>query len=601
MKFFKKKFVIITTVVVLILAALIFSRSMKSEVPEFSSTLVGRIDLKQTVSETGSVEAELELMYGWETGGKVVEILKRVGDTVTSSDIIARIDSAQQSARLSEAYASLSSAQAKLNLELAGPSDEARQKLLASVEQSKAALVQAEAGLEKVKAQSAASVISAEKALDTATNDLQLVEGEDNSIIVNDVYADLVNILKAGITDLGSALTESDAVLQSNYVLGNLNVISLNIVKNSSQIAKQKKISAAQATANLLTTSDHSIVDVSATVVSDTLTIIGNHLLDVQFTLENTSPSGNLIQSQIDTFRSNITAVQIKIDTSSKNVTNAIQAVSTAKNSLISYQIAYDKALSDLDQAKKQADADIAVAEAQVAAQEANVKQSQATYDDLVVPPRVVDVASLKADVARQAANVAVLSDKLKKTELTALASGVITLLDVEVGENVTVNQEIVEIISEDLTIEVDISESDIAKVSIEDIVSITLDAYGDDNVFEGLVLSIEPAETEISGVVYYKTTIVFNGVEDNYDVRSGMTANVDILTNMREGAFVIPRRALLSKEGKSIVRVVLNAEQGVFEEREVTTGLNGDDGLIEILFGLEEGEDVVTFLKETE
>ena len=39
--------------------------------------------------------------------------------------------------------------------------------------------------------------------------------------------------------------------------------------------------------------------------------------------------------------------------------------------------------------------------------------------------------------------------------------------------------------------------------------------------------------------------------------------------------------------------------EKVEFEEREVTTGLEGNDGLVEILSGLQKGEEVITFLKE--
>ena len=171
--------------------------------------------------------------------------------------------------------------------------------------------------------------------------------------------------------------------------------------------------------------------------------------------------------------------------------------------------------------------------------------------------------------------------------------------LDVKVGENVVANQDVLGIISDGFSIKVDISEADISKVSVEDTVRITLDAYGDDVFFEGSVVDIEPAQTEISGVVYYNITILFDGEADAYEIRSGMTANVDILTDRKENVLVVPRRAVLTQDGKKIVRVVTDTEKGIFEERDVETGLSGDDGLVEIVSGVEEGEEIVTFLKE--
>ena len=213
MKFFKKKWVLITLAVVVLLGGIVFATSRKEPVPEFSSQAVERRDLSQIVSETGSVEASLELTYGWEMSGKVVEILKTVGDTVTSTDVIARIANAQQRARYNEAAAALSSAQARLNLELAGPSDEGKLKAEAAVAQEEAALVQAEANVSKVEAQTSATISTAEKAVDTAKNNLQFVVDGEESDLVNDAYADLVNTLKSAVTNLGNALTEADNIL----------------------------------------------------------------------------------------------------------------------------------------------------------------------------------------------------------------------------------------------------------------------------------------------------------------------------------------------------------------------------------------------------
>ena len=46
--------------------------------------------------------------------------------------------------------------------------------------------------------------------------------------------------------------------------------------------------------------------------------------------------------------------------------------------------------------------------------------------------------------------------------------------------------------------IEVLVSEADIAKVEKDDEVIITLDAFGDETEFTGIVYFIEPAETEV-------------------------------------------------------------------------------------------------------
>ncbi len=68
------------------------------------------------------------------------------------------------------------------------------------------------------------------------------------------------------------------------------------------------------------------------------------------------------------------------------------------------------------------------------------------------------------------------------------------------------------------------------------------------------------------------------------------MTADVVIETAKKEDVLVIPRGALENKNEKKIVKVL---ENGQVKEREVETGLEGDQ-LVEILSGLSEGDQVV-------
>ena len=154
-------------------------------------------------------------------------------------------------------------------------------------------------------------------------------------------------------------------------------------------------------------------------------------------------------------------------------------------------------------------------------------------------------------------------------------------------------------ILSSRLAIKVDISESEITKISVLDKAEIILDALGDEIKFIGTVTAIEPAETKVSGVVYYKITIMFDNNQSLTNVRPGMTANVSVLTDQKDMALVVPQRSVLEKDGKKIIRVVKNKEKGIYEERFVDIGLKGNYGEVEVLSGLAEGEEIITFLKE--
>jgi RND family efflux transporter MFP subunit len=159
---------------------------------------------------------------------------------------------------------------------------------------------------------------------------------------------------------------------------------------------------------------------------------------------------------------------------------------------------------------------------------------------------------------------------------------------DAKLGEIVAPNVSIVSIVSENkLEIEANVPEADIVKVKIGNNAKMTLDAFGNNVIFEGVVVSIDPGETMLEGVATYKTTLQF--LSEDERVKTGMTANIDILTQKKEGVLVIPQRVVTSRNGRDVVKVV--QPDGTIAEKEVQTGLRGSDGNIEIVSGLQEGD----------
>ena len=75
------------------------------------------------------------------------------------------------------------------------------------------------------------------------------------------------------------------------------------------------------------------------------------------------------------------------------------------------------------------------------------------------------------------------------------------------------------------------------------------------------------------------------------------MTANLTIETAKKDSVIAIPQRAVISDDDRNYVRILLKS--GDIEEREVVRGLRGSGGLVEIVSGLEEGDNVITFIQE--
>lgn len=173
---------------------------------------------------------------------------------------------------------------------------------------------------------------------------------------------------------------------------------------------------------------------------------------------------------------------------------------------------------------------------------------------------------------------------------LYAPFSGVITAVDVEPGATVSANQNIISMISDDsLQLESFIPEVNIAEVAVGDTAKVTLDAYGNSEMFEATIISIDPAETIRDGVSTYKTMLEFTS--DDPRVRPGMTANIDIETERKQNALVIPLGALITRDEETFVRVMINEKES--EERPVILGLT-TLGNAEIIAGIKPGDEIV-------
>ena len=139
------------------------------------------------------------------------------------------------------------------------------------------------------------------------------------------------------------------------------------------------------------------------------------------------------------------------------------------------------------------------------------------------------NINSQKASISSDEADVQNIEAQIAKTVLYAPISGIITKQDAKVGEIAAANTVLVSVISaSQFEIEANIPEADIAKVKIGSSAGVTLDAYGNDIIFDAKVSAIDPAETVIEGVATYKTTLQF--LKKDERIKSGMTGNVDIL-----------------------------------------------------------------------
>jgi RND family efflux transporter MFP subunit len=221
--------------------------------------------------------------------------------------------------------------------------------------------------------------------------------------------------------------------------------------------------------------------------------------------------------------------------------------------------------------------------------------QLQAAEDELTkitASPRQEDIILYQAQVRQAEAKVQLLERQIEDTIMKSPVDGQVVKINKRVGELAmsSLQDGVITIFPSDpFEIEVNIYEEDIAKMNIGNPVEISLIAFPGE-VFGGKVITIDPAEKVIDGVVYYEVSIGFNNDYPS-GIKPGMTADIVIKTASKENVLVVPEEAIQKKNGTASVEVL---ENGNFKKKEINIGLQGTNYLVEVVSGLRQGEKIV-------
>jgi RND family efflux transporter MFP subunit len=178
----------------------------------------------------------------------------------------------------------------------------------------------------------------------------------------------------------------------------------------------------------------------------------------------------------------------------------------------------------------------------------------------------------------------------LNYVDIRAPISGTIASVSTQEGETVAASftaPTFVTIIADNaLQLVAMVDETDIASVRTGNPVGFTVDSFSSRD-FPGVVTSIAPKATIVSGVVNYEVTININ--KDAQLLKPDMTANVAIQTAQRD-VMLLPEGAVLHEGDQSFVYIL---DKGGAEKKPVIVG-NKDRGMIEIKKGVSPAADVL-------
>lgn len=242
-------------------------------------------------------------------------------------------------------------------------------------------------------------------------------------------------------------------------------------------------------------------------------------------------------------------------------------------------------------------EANLAVAQAAVDAARARVQTAQAQVSQaelslalLLAGPRQQQVDTLRAQEAQAEVALEQARLRLDRATLVAPFDAVVAQVNVQEGEVAPVSAPAV--VLADLSrfrMEVEVDELDVGQVSVDQEVTVTLEALPEATL-QGRVEAIAPTAFQSNGVVAYLVTIRLEVGEAA--VREGMSATASIIVRRLDDVLVVPNRTLrLERETGRVYaeKLVL----GVPQEVEVETGFR-DEQVSQVVSGLQEGDTVI-------
>jgi HlyD family secretion protein len=546
-----------------------------------TTATVGQGSLTIAVTGSGSVAAARTVELPFQQSGTVTAVDVKVGDQVTAGQQLATIDPADLQLQVQQAQASLRSAEAQLAQAKGGsatPQDLASAK--AQLDSANAQLAKTKTGTVTDVQSARANLVSAQAKLDALKNPTQLAR-DNAQRAVDQAQTALQNTR----TSASQAKTNAQLALQNSV--------------NSLTQAQSRFATAQQ---NWQHVQDTGTDPTNPTTTSSDGTKKANKLNDAQ--RQQYYDTFVQAQASLDSAQNAVTQAQVAYDTARQNEVTSIQqdeaALQAAQqeldallhpdaNDLAQAQAAVTQAQTQLTNLQKGG------TQANLASAEAQVTQAQVALDKLTAPATDAELASAEAGLLQAQANLDTARRNLTEATLTAPFDGVVSAVTVQVGASSGASSSssgsssstssggggaaITLVDRSKLHIDINLSETDAAKVQIGQPVTLTFDAMPSVTI-QGKVATIAPAATVSQNVVTYPVQVEFD--PGSSPVKVGMSATADIQIQQINNAILVPSRAVQTS-GNSKSVTVLQGAQRVPVTVQVQTGATSN-GQTEIL-----------------
>ncbi len=197
------------------------------------------------------------------------------------------------------------------------------------------------------------------------------------------------------------------------------------------------------------------------------------------------------------------------------------------------------------------------------------------------------DFEKIKFEMHALEASFNLASLELDYTQIRAPIDGVISERYVKLGNTISVGEPAFRVTGLDpLVAYLHVPEREYRHISAGQPVGIQIDALPGDPI-AALVSRVSPIVDPQTGT--FKITVEM--FDEERRIKPGMFGRISVVYDVHENALQIPRSAIVEETDSLSVFVV---EDGLAVRKTVTTGY-GNRGMIEVISGIEEGEQVVT------
>lgn len=532
--------------------------AMRPKAPVVPETVsIVRQDLARTVEVSGTLKPQHAAALSFGASGRVENVLVKEGDVVRKGQVLARLSAKDLDAQWLRTQESITASKVQWESATRAVADTAATNT-AAVAQAQSALMAARVAQQNTQAETVRTYEEAQKTLLLA--------------------------LRSATISLRQALSDADTILGVENTLAN-DVFEVYLAANNppalnqAVVAMRAAIEERERMEGLVRRAEGGVLE--AELVSSTAAV-ADALTHTEAVLASTRRVLDATTSNAEAYTlTDVAADRAVVDAARGTLQREREALSSARLAFTQASAGRGEHAQAQDVAVQSAER--ALAQAQATAW-ARASESAGTADW-----RNASLAQARADI------VAISADRAERT-IVAPFDGTITRVSLEAGERAIPGGEVLRMESAQDTWrgELDVPESDIDSVRLGQAVQVRFDALGDDVVFAATVAHIDPSASAVEGVVYYRVILTLNASPRIQELRTGLSLDADIAVGQASQVLVIPQRVVYGTAAQRMVRV-LNADGVTAREQSISIGLRGNNGLVEVREGLEEGDRVLT------